>query len=580
MPVLEAMSRAQESRRAIERLYTAMRHLFNRGFYKPMGNSGKSIRQALLTVSPEIYGSINNPEKVELDGLLYVIDRLPRGIESCRVVRLVSDEGYRNSQYPVIIPAKRRRNCYRIDSENMLIEVTRGRSEIYDILTHLTFLYIESLKIKNHAVDENGNYRGEWKKIEEMVLARQKAEQAGEQASHEQEATEGSVLDEETAVSYLSFLLGRTFAETRTAYERFKQSTGSYGFFDVVYWLGKKAIDEINQKDLEREIRFSESLRDRIGNHQFGYIWADDIKDYLRQNNLLQRPIHIISANTHSIMNSLFAYAALEEGSKQHQLNDLAVFLSTASDDERKKVVAYAEAHGMHTITDRSGTNITVQVFDTTKIDVSCLPAEIEADQAFIHENKPVIIVMDYAFGEQAYETMDELLKPYELEDKAINMNVVSVSVMGKAGILSGGKGDVMIPTAHLFEGTADNYPFDNQLKASQFEGYGIEVYEGPMVTVLGTSLQNKDILEYFHSSTWNAIGLEMEGAHYQKAIQAHATIRKSISSKVTLRYAYYASDNPLITGSTLASGGLGEQGVKPTYLISRSILNHILGGK
>ena len=30
-----------------------------------------------------------------------------------------------------------------------------------------------------------------------------------------------------------------------------------------------------------------------------------------------------------------------------------------------------------------------------------------------IPEDKPVIIVMDYAFGEQAYETMDELLKPY-----------------------------------------------------------------------------------------------------------------------------------------------------------------------
>jgi hypothetical protein len=27
---------------------------------------------------------------------------------------------------------------------------------------------------------------------------------------------------------------------------------------------------------------------------------------------------------------------------------------------------------------------------------------------------KPVLIVMDYAFGEQAYETIDELLKPFK----------------------------------------------------------------------------------------------------------------------------------------------------------------------
>ena len=68
-----------------------------------------------------------------------------------------------------------------------------------------------------------------------------------------------------------------------------------------------------------------------------------------------------------------------------------------------------------------------------------------------------------------------------------------------------------------------------------------------------------------------------MEGAHYQKAIQAASKIRKSISENVKVRYAYYASDNPLESGSTLASGGLGTSGVKPTYTITKEILNQIL---
>ena len=97
------------------------------------------------------------------------------------------------------------------------------------------------------------------------------------------------------------------------------------------------------------------------------------------------------------------------------------------------------------------------------------------------------------------------------------------------------------------------------------------------MISVLGTSLQNKDIMRYFLGSSWKAIGLEMEGAHYQKAIQAASKIRKSVNENVTLRYAYYASDNPLITGHTLASGSLGVDGVKPTYLITVEILNQIL---
>jgi hypothetical protein len=89
------------------------------------------------------------------------------------------------------------------------------------------------------------------------------------------------------------------------------------------------------------------------------------------------------------------------------------------------------------------------------------------------------------------------------------------------------------------------------------------------MITVLGTSLQNRNILQYFHDSTWSVVGLEMEGAHYQKAIQSASRVRKSISKDVKVCYAYYASDNPLKTGATLASGGLGPQGIRPTYIIT-----------
>jgi hypothetical protein len=34
----------------------------------------------------------------------------------------------------------------------------------------------------------------------------------------------------------------------------------------------------------------------------------------------------------------------------------------------------------------------------------------------------------------------------------------------------NGEKGDIMIPTSHIFEGTADNYPFENALKLEDFQ--------------------------------------------------------------------------------------------------------------
>jgi hypothetical protein len=115
-------------------------------------------------------------------------------------------------------------------------------------------------------------------------------------------------------------------------------------------------------------------------------------------------------------------------------------------------------------------------------------------------------------------------------------------------------------------------------LTIADFSDQDIPVFEGPMITVLGTSLQNQEVLRFFLESSWKAIGLEMEGAHYQKAIQAASRIRNSIDSGVKLRYAYYASDNPLLTGHTLASGSLGLEGVQPTYVITRKILEKIIG--
>jgi uncharacterized protein DUF6909 len=553
-------SRAQESSAAIERLYITMRHLFNRGFYKPMGVSGETLREALLSLRPEIYGTIAE-EKVELNGLLYVIERLPVGIEECRYINLTSDEGYSKSHFLPIVPPKRRRNCYRIDDEQMNIEITRGRSDIYDILTHLTFIFIESHKIKDRVlIDEEGRLTRDWEKLEQVVLQNKKL----------------TLVDREKAISHASSILGRTFAEVIDIYEGFGTKEKPDRFLHVIYWLGKLAIEEVVDNN-KRTITFSPILRERLGHHIYGEIWANGIKEVLEQNDLLARPIHIISANMHSVMNSVFAEPVL--GKKYKEGDDFQIFedLSKSGNDAlRKKVEEFALQHGMISLPDTSGTNIDVQIFDTAKIDVkkSAFP------NATFGKEKPVLIVMDYAFGEQAFETIDELLKPYKSGKGKIFLNVESVSIMGKAGILQGGKGDIMIPNAHVNEGTADNYPFENELTAEMFEGNDIPVFAGPMVTVLGTSLQNKDLLQFFHDSTWGAIGLEMEGAYYQKAVQSASRIRKSINPNVKVRYAYYASDNPLETGSTLASGGLGTTGVKPTYLITIKILEQIFNVK
>ena len=551
-----ANSRARETTEAIERIYVSMRHLFYRGFFKPSGVSGDSIRSLLKIINPEIYGTMNVPNKVELDGLLYVLDRLPEGIEECAFIHLTSDEGFDKGSFEPIVPKKRRRNCYRIDEHQMNIEVLLGRSEIYDILTHLTFLYIEADKIRNIAflIDEDGEPKRSWKIIEQVAKGEKKF----------------SRKEKEVALIHLSSLLGRTFEETLNAYNNFGEDNNPDRLFKIIYHLGKVSFDDLKQVR-EREIHFSAILKERVGHHYFGEKWANHVKQVLGDNDLLNRPLHIISANMHSVKNMLFANDALKK--KTTKDVDYSLYEEISNKKElRDKVLEYAISKEMIYIDDNSGSNIDVQLIDLSKVDLKNSPFANSG-----YKGDDVLMVFDYAFGEQAYEVMDELLRPFEYEGNVYTMNVKSVSIMGKAGILTGEKGDIMIPTSHIFEGTADNYPFENALKLEDFQDDELRAFEGSMITVLGTSLQNKDILTYFMTTSWKSIGLEMEGAHYQKAIQVASKIRKHISEDLFVMYAYYASDNPLETGSTLSSGGLGLTGVKPTYLITLRILEKIL---
>jgi hypothetical protein len=99
------------------------------------------------------------------------------------------------------------------------------------------------------------------------------------------------------------------------------------------------------------------------------------------------------------------------------------------------------------------------------------------------------------------------------------------------------------------------------------------------MVTVLGTSLQNRDLLKFFMNQlggNWFRDGRILLSESHPVSLEN----KKSVPHDVKVRYAYYASDNPLETGSTLASGGLGTTGVKPTYLITIKILEQIFNVK
>ncbi|MCP4577322.1 MAG: hypothetical protein GY846_13680 [Deltaproteobacteria bacterium] len=557
---MHELTGGQKARCAVREFKTITDALAIKGEYRQNGKTGHSLERCLLNLSPEIYGSMNDPRVVELNGMEYVIDRLPRGIEECNRVILTEEDPLGNDAFERTEPYKRRRTCYCVGKNEMCFVISRGLSEIYDIVTHLTFLNVEAKKIHGKMKDSTGKTSIEWHELEKAV----------------QNMDRFSAADLDQALWDLSIILGRPYQETRSTYERLEKSKKSFGsnngLFSLVYHLGRRVEAEQQSWNNALTIYLTPSLMNIIGYHEYEKKWARHIHETLHALNLVERPLHIISANLHSVRNTLYAYAAM--GGEAVSGEDPYEFALRARDCG-EEIKDFAAKRGFHEIKDESGCHVGCQVIDTALLGPVPFHPEIDMGKSRIKKDGPVIVVIDYAFGAQAFELMENLLEPHVSGETVMRFHFGSVSIMGKAGILPGKKGDIMLPTAHIVEGIGDNYIFDNDLKEEDFEGSD-GVFTGPMATVLGTSLQNRHMLTEFEAG-WKIIGLEMEGGHYQRAIGA-AIIKGNVSKDIKVRYAYYASDNPLETGNTLAAGAMEKEGVKPTYMITQKILTKILG--
>ena len=200
---MEEVTRAHKARLAIQTFKIAADALLLRGQYTLGGKLGQTLEEALRTLSPEIYGTMNDPRTIELKGLEYILDRLPRGIEECHRFVLTAREDLKDTSFEKIQPLKRRRKSYRVSDNEMCFVITRGSSEIYDILTHMTFLYVEAKKVHKRMLDAEDNPAVEWKQLEKKVAK-------GDEIS-------GKELDQ--AIWNLSVLLGRTYHETKETYD-------------------------------------------------------------------------------------------------------------------------------------------------------------------------------------------------------------------------------------------------------------------------------------------------------------------------------------------------------------------------
>jgi hypothetical protein len=154
------------------------------------------------------------------------------------------------------------------------------------------------------------------------------------------------------------------------------------------------------------------------------------------------------------------------------------------------------------------------------------------------------------------------------------------VSVLGKAGDLVGDRGDVLVGTGFVEQHAQHLQPVPGgsrvDVDGMRADLPGRAVYEGNLLTVTGTLLQNRKML-LFNRHMWGCVGLEMEGSYYLGHI-LDSMNRGIVSPDIDLSFLYYVSDVPLRHDSNLSARLRAGEGIPPLYAITREVLRGILG--
>lgn len=225
--------------------------------------------------------------------------------------------------------------------------------------------------------------------------------------------------------------------------------------------------------------------------------------------------------------------------------------------------------HGIEIIEEHFGTGVQVLLINVNKLNGNKIDPNLKFKPA---SKNHLILHIGYTFGAQSSAIIKPLLMLFASKARSFN-------IIGKAGGLTGERTDILVASRMFYDKTHElctiNY---GDLDAETLKKEtGSPVHIGPMLTVAGTILQNKDLLN-FYKHVMGCVGLEMEGFFFIKEIDnamRHSLLRKDFIT----RCFYYASDLPLDPTQNLAmeDGNVSwDEGVVSMNAIMRVIFKKL----
>jgi hypothetical protein len=561
----------------------------------------RKLLEFYKTLGPALHPLAQDESAIDWEALSYAVRRLPENV--CRTfIFLLTDNlptVYASPEllFPAVPAEARHRFIYEMMPGKDMVLVRNGLSDLVDFLTCLCLFSVEARKIRyrlNHPSLIRALSRfeeeAEWVEPLEPETA-EEADARSAQAGYDADIAAGDEAGTGEAERGGPGPV-RDFRRSTALLERLPFSREECEKLERI-WPGQ-AAERVREIVFHRQA-YSVDIRKQVNNYnsRLSELWASEVgaaagalfgvrpsdfpDDY---------EVHIVSSNTHSVSNCLNPYFVSHAGEildwagaeglrtegwsePMDEVYHLSRSWFAAFPERRPEIAAAERSAGILRLPETVTTGIQVQLVDA---EAACREV---GDPGVRHTRcvgRSFIVNIDYAFGEQAEEITRNLILLF-------GRNVRSINVLGKAGALVGGRGDVICPSAFV-EQSGDTFmpvpplePACAERLARALPGRGI--HNGPLLTVRGTLLQNRAMLQ-FYRRIWGCVGLEMEGAWYLRAVH-EAEELGVLPPSAALRFLYYVSDLPLESGQRLSERLSPLEGVPPLYAVTREVLSYIL---
>lgn len=490
-------------------------------------------------------------EAIDFSVLSYVISRFPQQLHILNELILVLDlpSQYESIKDKISITAvvQSKRSFYEILPGRILVVLRDDLTDYIDIMTKLCAFLVESTKIRERLLSKPSSIQ--------LLTKHYYADQT-EKIKCKKKI--GELPFSANELKALKSLYGQALFDR--LYENFYQNS------------------EIQVRTSFTKVRYY-SDRSELWIEQIVKLMTTGFSELFLSG---EYNIHIVSSNTHSVLNCLSPWVHLnantmvdrseyaELSNPTDQLYAGIKKLIKNNPDLKRERASIEKEHGIFHLDNSNLKSIEVDVIDLGRLTKNIDPDLAEIDAC----KKSILFNIDYAYGKQAESIIRNLILLF-------GNKIKSISIFGKAGCLIGEPGELIIPNSFIMQENDAVYPIKQaDISAQDYINMGWDraIHHGTMLTVLGTLMQNAEMLR-FYQLFWNTTGLEMEGGYFLQEI--HRSIMQNlIDPDVLLRFAYYISDTPLNATKTLASKLTVEQGLPPVYAITRTILKKIMESK